>query len=94
MSDQIVKNLLKPGSICVFSVMRDDYTDFSYKEQLTFCMRWVNNDIKVSEKLLGFYEILGIKSITIVTVMKDILLRYQPNLDIWRGQCHNGAGNM
>ena len=94
MSDQIVKNLLKPGSSCVFSLMRDDYTDFSYKEQLTFCMRWVNNDIKVSEKLLGIYEILDIKTIPIVTVMKDILLRYQLNLDIWKGQCHNDASNM
>ena len=72
MFNQIVRNLLKPGSSCVFSVMRNDCTEVYYKEQLTFCMRWVNNDIKVSEKLLGFNEIMDIKSNTIVTVMKDI----------------------
>ena len=57
-------------------------------------MRWVNNDLEVSEKFLGFYEIPDIKSSTIVTVMKDILLRNQLNLDMCRGQCYDGARNM
>ena len=57
-------------------------------------MRWVNNDFEVSEKFLGFYEIPDIKSSIIVTVMKDILLRYQLNLDMCRGQCYDGASNM
>ena len=77
-----------------FSVMCDEYTDVSNKEQLTFCMRWVNNDLEISEKFLGFYEIPDIKSSIIVTVMKDILLRYQLNLDVCRGQCYDGASKM
>ena len=54
----------------------------------------MNNELEVCEKFLGFYEIPDIKSSTIVTVMKDILLRYQLNLDICRGQCYDGASNM
>ena len=57
-------------------------------------MCWVNNDLEVSEKFLGFYEISDIKIIIIVTIMKDILLRYQLNLDMCRGQCYDGASNM
>ena len=57
-------------------------------------MSWVNNDLEVSEKFLGFYEIPDIKSSTIVTVMKDILLRYQLNLDMCAGQCYDGASNV
>ena len=57
-------------------------------------MRWVNNNLDVSEKFLGFYEILDIKSSTIVTVMKDILLRYQLNLDMCRDQCYDCSTNM
>ena len=90
----MTKNLLEPVCSCVFSVMCDEYTDVSNKEQLTFCMRWVNNDLEVSEKFLEFYETPDIKSSTIVTVMKDILLRYQLNLDICRGQCYDGASNL
>ena len=52
------------------------------------------NDLEVSEKFLRFYKIPDIPSSTIVTVMKDILLRYQLNLDMCRSQCYDGASNM
>ena len=57
-------------------------------------MRWVNNDLELSEKFLGFSEIPGTKRSTIVTVMKNILLKYQLNLNMCRGQCYDGASNM
>ena len=79
-----MRNLSEPARSCIFSVMCDEYTDVSNKEQLTFCMRWVNNDLEVSKKFLGFYEIPDIKSSTIVTVMKDMS----------RSQCYDGASNM
>ena len=76
-SNQIMMNLLKPVGSCIFPVMCDEYTDVSNKEQLTFSIRWVNNDLEVPETFLGFYEIPDIKSSTVVTAMKNILLRYQ-----------------
>ena len=54
----------------------------------------MNNDLEISEKFLGFYKILDIKSNTNVTVTIDILPRYQLNLDMYRGQYHDGASNM
>ena len=93
-SNQIIRNLLEPVRTCIFSIMCDEYTDISNKEQLTFCMRWVNDDLQVSEKFLGFYEIPNIRSNTIVAVMKDILIRYQLRLDMCRGHCYDGASNM
>ena len=87
-------NLLKPVLSCIFPVMCDEYTEVSIKEQLTFCMRWVNNDIEFSEKFLGFHKIPDLKISTLVIVMKDILLRYQLKLDMCRGQCHDGASSM
>ena len=89
-----MRNLLKPVRSCIFPVMCDEYTEVSIKEQLTFSMRWVNNDLEFCEKFLGFYKIPDIKISTIVIVMKDILLRYQLKLDMCRGQCHDGASNM
>ena len=89
MSNQIVTNLLKSLGSYIFSVVCDEYTDVSNKEQSTFCMHWVNNDLEVSEKFLRFYEIPDIKSGTIVKIMKNILPRCQHH-DI----CHDGATNM
>ena len=74
--------------------MCEECTDVSNKEQLTSYMRWVNNDLEVSENFQGFYEIPNIKTSIIVTVMKDILLSYQLNLDVWKGQCYYGASNL
>ena len=85
MSNQIVTNLLKSLGSYIFSVVCDEYTDVSNKEQSTFCMHWVNNDLEVSEKFLRFYEIPDIKSGTIVKIMKNILPRCQHH-DI----CHDG----
>ena len=48
MSNQIMRNLLEPVRSCIFSVMYNEYTEVSNKEQLTFCMRWLNNDPEVS----------------------------------------------
>ena len=94
MSNQIMRNLLEPVYSSIFSVMCDGYTEAFNKEQLTFCICWVNNDLEVSGKILGFYEIPDKKSSTNVAVMKDILLRYQLNLDMCRGQAYDGASNM
>ena len=79
---------------CIFLVMCDEYTDVFNKEQFTFCMHSVNNELQVSENFLRFYKVPDIKSSTMVTVMKNILLRYQINRDMCRGQCYGGASNM
>ena len=93
MSNKIMRNLLESVRSCIFSIMCDEHKDISNKEQLTFCMRWVTNNLEVCQKLLEFYEMLDIKSSTIVKVINEILLRYQLNLDMCRGQCYGGASN-
>ena len=48
----------------------------------------------VNEDFWGFYEVLNIKSSTIVSAIKDVLLRTQISLEKGRGQCYDGASNM
>ena len=43
---------------------------------------------------MGFYEIPDIKSSTIVSVIKDIMIRFQLQFDKYWVQCYNGACNM
>ena len=43
---------------------------------------------------MGFYKIPDIKNSTIVSVIKDIMIRFQLQFDKCRGQCYNGATNM
>ena len=59
MSDHIICNLLADIREKFYSLMTDEYTD---KQHLTFGLCWINDNIKICEKLLGFYEILDITS--------------------------------
>ena len=77
-----------------FSTMAYEGTDVSNIEQLSFCVRSVNDNLDVSEDFIELYELDNIKSETIINVIKGILLRYQLNLDNCCGQTFDGASNM
>lgn len=77
-----------------FSIMCDEYTDCSNKEQMSFCVRTVNEEFQANEVFLGFYEVHNIKSDTLVAAIEDILLRLNLPIDKCRGQTYDGASNM
>ena len=77
-----------------FSIIADEYTDISSKEQLTFCLRWIDEDLNGHEEFLGFYQIRNIVSNSISSALQDILVRAQLSLNNFRGQCYDGDSNM
>ena len=78
----------------IFSLIADEGTDISNIEQLSLCIRSVDDNFEVSEDFVGFYELSNIKSETIVNSIKDILIRCHLSLDNCRGQTYDGASNM
>ena len=94
MAHQILRDLANEMKDKYYATICDEYTDVSNKEQLTLCLRWVDDLFEIHEDFLGFYEIPNIKSETIVSAITDILLRIQISLDNCRGQCYDGASNM
>ena len=94
MSHQLLNKLLVSIRDTMFSLFCNEYTDCSNKELLSFCLRWVTDNLDVFEHFMGFYEIPDIKSSTIVSVIKDIMIRFQLQFDKCRGQCYDGASNM
>ena len=77
-----------------FAMMVDEYTDIANKEQMSFCVRSVNDDLNVEENFFGYYEVENIKSDAIVHAIKDILIRLNLPLQHCRGQTYDGASNM
>ena len=53
-----------------FNIICDEYSDVSNKEQLSFCMRWINEDLS-PVVFLGYYELPNIKSNNIIGAIKD-----------------------
>ena len=86
MSNSVLQSLLNKIEGNIYSTICDEYTDCSNGKQLTFCLCWVEA-LKAYETFLGFYEIPDIKSSKIVSVIEDILPRYQLCMENFRGQC-------
>ena len=53
------------------------------------CFRWIE-ELRVLEDFVGYYELLDIKSDTIVTTIKDSLIKMQLSLNDLRAQAYDG----
>ena len=89
----LAKKLESIRSSKIFGIMAGEYTDISNKELLYMCFRWIK-DLRFHEDFVGYYELPNIKSDTIVTAIKDSLIRMQFSLSDLRAQAFDGASNM
>ena len=66
----------------------------SNTEQLAVCFQFVGGDFTVCEEFMGLYQCPGITADTLVSVLLDVMLRF--NLDLSRccRQCYDGGSNM
>ena len=78
----------------MFSLMCDEYTDVSNKQQLSMCVRWIDDSLNPHENFLGFYELPNIVSDTIVSAIKDSLTLFIRLLSDLRGQTYDSASNV
>ena len=76
------------------SVMSDETTDISNKEQMTVVIRWVTADFEVHEEFVGLYTVPSIDSNTIFTKIMDALKFLNVSVNKLCGQCYDGASTM
>ena len=76
------------------TLMMDETTDISNKEQVTFTIRWVSEDLEVHEESFGLYEVPAIGAATLATVAKDTFTRLNLSFSKLQGQCYDGASAM
>lgn len=77
-----------------FSVIVDGTQDSSRKEQLSICLRYVDEQFNPHEKFIGLYEPPKTTGNIIATCIKDVLVRLNISIDNLRGQSYDGASNM
>ena len=88
---EVSRNIQK--STC-FSIMADECTDVSNKEQFTIIIRCVDENLQDHEYFIGIYEVASITADSLVHAIKDTLVRMSLSLSACRGQCYDGASNM
>ncbi|KAI6660625.1 Zinc finger MYM-type protein 1-like [Oopsacas minuta] len=77
-----------PGGL--FAVMVDDTTDISNVEQMSLCLRYVKDDLTVSEIFLGFIETPSTTRQNMYKQLRDSLNALGLSLDQRRGQGYDG----
>ncbi len=87
----IASDLQNSPFICI---MVDETTDISNREQSTIVIRWVAEDFQVYEEFIGVYNVPSINSATLVSMIKDVMVRMNLSINRIRGQCYDGASAM
>ena len=77
-----------------FSLIADEATDVSNKEQLTVCIRWVDEDFNIHEDPVELIHVPKTDSATLTSALKDCLIRLCLSISQCRGQAYDGASNM
>ena len=77
-----------------FTIMADEVTDASNREQVVVCFRWVGSDFEPHEDFVGLHKVDKANADTLTAVIKDDVLRMNLDLHNCRGQCYDGAASM
>lgn len=78
----------------IYAIMMDETADISTQEQVSICVRIVDEELAVSENFMGFYQTLNTKSDTLFKLLTDFLQNESLEIQDMRGQCYDGASNM
>ena len=77
-----------------YTLMADEVTDISNREQVAVYMRWIDSDFQPHEDFIGLYKLDFIAASKFVSVLEDTLQRMNLRIFNCRGQCYDGASNM
>lgn len=95
MSHEVIRQLATTVREAKFySIIVDETSDISVHEQISICIRYVDQQLQVHEIFFGFYETVSTTASTVFEIIKDSLHRLNFNVTDCRGQCYDGASNM
>jgi len=95
MSHNVLRQLLDEVQKSPFySLIVDETTDASTKEQVSICLRYLSCDLEPLEAFIGLYEVSSTTGANLTSVIQDSLSRCGLPIGKLRGQCYDEARNM
>lgn len=95
LSKCVQKNLIGQIKNCkYYSIILDETTDSSCKEQVSICFRIFDKKLNVFELFLGFFETKFTDAATLYSLLTNVLSQFELDLSDCRGQCYDGAANV
>ena len=77
-----------------FSILADECTDASNKEQLVVCIRWVDELLQDHENVIGVYNVGTIDAKTLTDALEDVFVWAGLKIHNCRGQCYDHLSCM
>ena len=76
--------------------MYDECTVIANKEELTICLRWVDQNLHDHKNFIGLYQVNDNTADTLTDSIKDALLQLKidPFICMCQRQCYDGTSNM
>ena len=68
-----------------YSIIADEATDVCNTEQLSLCIRWVDNMYLIREETVDLFRVPNTKAETLYAVIKDLLARCSLSIEMCRG---------
>ena len=95
LSHAVIRQIIQDVALSkYFSVVADETTDISTKQQLSLCVRFVNGKLEPQEMFLGLVDMPKADASTIVQAIKSAVTACGLNLLNCRGQGYDGAAVM
>ncbi|XP_066964231.1 zinc finger MYM-type protein 1-like [Macrobrachium rosenbergii] len=93
-SDLVLKDISKAvGKTGKFSLIVDETTDVSNKEQVSVCLHYIHNG-QPAETFVGFHEVKSAKGKALFQLVLDVLHKMELRIEDVVGQCYDGASNI
>ncbi len=77
-----------------YAIIADEATDVANGEQLNLSLRWVDDEYVVNEDPISLFVLPNTTADTIISVIKDHLIRCDMALSLCRGQVYDRAANI
>lgn len=95
MSHTVIRKIIEQVKVYkYYGIIADETRDESDKEQLSICLRWVDGNFNIHEDCIGLYHVIDTSANSLVTMIKDVLLRLGLPLADCLGQGYDGAAQM
>ncbi|KAK1421858.1 hypothetical protein QVD17_24535 [Tagetes erecta] len=93
-AQEVLKQVFEDLGDDFFSLLIDESSDISKKEQMSVVIRYVNKYGVVKERFIGLVHVLETSALTLKLGIDELFCRYGLSLAKIRGQGNDGASNM
>ncbi len=91
---EIITTILPP-KCSYFSIIADETTDSSKSEQVCIVIRYIDEELNIHEKFVGFFDTDSTTAISLSKLILEVLDSFGLDCKIKMvGQCYDGAANM